>query len=103
MVVPPAVEHFFWRRLFHAQHLGVFLRKPRRPGPAGRGEHGLDAVLMEQVHHLVHPLEGINALPRLQVRPGENADGEGVYAGRFGESHVLFPNGIFCFIHCSGL
>ena len=74
------------------QHLRIFLRQPLGSCAGGRGEDGVDAVGIEPVDDLIQPAEVVNALFRLQLCPGENAQAHTVDVGFPEQPDVLFQN-----------
>ena len=93
MVVPAAVEHLL-PPLVDAQHLRVLLAQPGRPRARGRGQHRRQAVVGHPVQDLVQPSEVVDALFRLQRRPGKDPHRERVEARKLCQAHVLLPDDV---------
>ena len=75
------------------EHVRVPYRQPRGRGcRRGRQVHG-DPGLREEVEKIAKPTKGVLTLPGLQLRPGENADGDEVDLGLAHERDVLLPDG----------
>ena len=72
--------------------LRVFFIHPGGSGPGGGCQDGIDAVLIEAVDGLVHPVKGIYALLRFQGGPGKDAQGDAVDAGFFHQLDILFQD-----------
>ena len=76
-----------------AQHLGILGRQPGRPRARWRRQHGIAAVLGQQIHDTIQPAELELALGRLELRPGEDRHGHGVAVRQLHQAHVLVPHG----------
>ncbi len=78
--------------LVHPHGLGVFCVQPGGAGSRGRGQHGVDAVLIEPVYDLRQPVKIVLSLLGLQHRPGKNAYAGAVDAGLLHQLHVLLQD-----------
>ncbi len=91
MVVAAAVV-FPLAHPVHPPGLRVSCVQPGGPGSRGRGQHGVDAVLVEPVYDLLQPFKMEVSLFGLQDRPGKNAHAGAVDAGLLHQPHVLLQD-----------
>ena len=75
-----------------AAHLRVFVGHPGRTRRTGRGQNGGDAVLVERVDDVRQPVQLVDALLRLQSRPGKYPQRDDIHVGFLHQFQVLLQN-----------
>ena len=74
------------------KHLRMLAGEPRRRGRVRRAEVHRDAVIMQDVHHLVEPSEIQSTIGGLQRRPREDSDAHQSHAGLLHERSIFQPD-----------
>ena len=76
---------------FHAEHVGIFLREPRRRGSRRRAEDRNNVMPGGQIDGALQPVKVIVAFGGLHAAPGKLGDADDLQIGGFHQAQIFFP------------